>query len=224
MTQDTDRIERDVEAAVADDASGISERVRQITLKVLSQGQLDSAALREVMGAVVKGAQKGIKRPDEASGTALREAVKGLDQALASAAEATQLAVREAASRSSEFSKQSIRKTMDELGSVESMFIDTLGDAARESTGHVRDTLHGLAEHARNSGTAVGARVRDAVSQLSQAFAGAAHEQMQAGAETLRHQAALMAGIAAGMLRGIAERLQPPAGTAKEEDPKDSQD
>jgi len=222
MTQDTDRIERDVEAAVGDDPADISERVRQITVKVLSQGTLDNAALKDVMNAVVKGAQKGIKRPGEASGTALREAVKGLDQALASAAEATQLAVREAAGRSSEFSKQSIRKTMDELGSVESMFIDTLGDAARQSTGHVRDTLHGLAEHARSSGTAVGRRVQDALSQMTQAVADAAHEQMQAGADTLRHQATLMAGIAAGLLKGIADRLQPPA-TTPPETPKDEQ-
>ena len=223
MTQDTDRIERDVEAAVADDAAGISERVRQITLKVLSQGQLDNAALKEVMSAVVKGAQKGIKRPDEASTAALREAVQGLDQALASAAEAAQLAVREAVGRSSEFSKQSIKKAMDELGSVESMFIDTLGDAARESTGHVRDTLHGLAEHARNSGTAVGARVTSALSQLTHAIANATQQQMHAGADTLRQQAALMAGIAAGMLKGIADRLQPPNGKTPPKSP-DTQD
>lgn len=211
MTQDTDRVERDVEAAVADDAAGISERVRQITLEVLSQGQLDSTALKEVMRAVVKGAQKGIKRPDDVSATALREAVKGLDQALASAAEASQLAVREAVGRSGEFSKQSIKKAVDELGSVESMFIDTLADAAKASTGHVRDTLHGLAEHARNSGTAVGKRVNGALSQLTQAIADVTQQQMQAGADTLRQQAALMAGIAAGILKGIADRLQPPA-------------
>ncbi|MCB1911850.1 MAG: DUF6781 family protein [Rhodocyclaceae bacterium] len=222
MTQDTDRIEDDVERAVADDTAGISERVRQITLKVLSQGQLDNTALKEVMGAVVSGARKGIKRPDEASGTALREAVKGLDQALASAAEATQLAVREATSRSSEFSRQSIHKTIHELGSVESMFIDTLGDAARESTGHVRDTLQNLAEHARNSGTAVGGRVQDALSQLTQAVADVTHEQVQAGAQTLRHQASLMAGIAAGMLKGIADRLQAPTPPATP--PKDERD
>ena len=130
--------------------------------------------------------------------------------------------MHEAASRSSEFSRQSIRKTVDELGSVESMFIDTLGDAARQSTGHVRDTLHSLAEHARNSGTAVGGRVQEAFSQLTQAVADATHEQMHAGAETLRHQASLMAGIAAGMLKGIADRLQAPTPPGRA--PKDERD
>ncbi|MCB2070086.1 MAG: hypothetical protein KDF67_10855 [Ottowia sp.] len=210
MTRDTDKIVRDVEAAVADDAAGVSARVRQITLKVLSEGQLDSAALKSVMDAVVRGAKKGVERPDPRNADALREAMHGLDQALSSAAEATGLAVQEAASRSSEFSKQSLKQSLDDLGSLEKLFIETLGDAARHSTGHVRDTLHGLAEHARSSGTAVGGRVQDAVSQLAQATSTMTHEQMQAGATTLRQQGALLAGIAAGFLKGVADRLHAP--------------
>ena len=208
MTQDTDRIAREVEDAVADDVAGVSARVRQITLKVLSEGQLDGAALKSVMDAVVAGAKKGVERPDPSNAEALREAMRGLDDALASAAEATGLAVQEAASRSSEFSKQSLKQSLDDLGSLEKLFIETLGEAARHSTGHVRDTLHGLAEHARNSGTAVGGRVQGAVSQLAQAMTDMTQEQMQAGAHTLRQQGALLAGIAAGFLKGVADRLQ----------------
>ncbi|TVO68483.1 DUF6781 family protein [Denitromonas ohlonensis] len=210
MTQDTDKIARDVEAAVADEVADVSARVRQITLKVLSEGQLDSAALKSVMDAVVRGAKQGVERPDPRNADALREAMTGLDDALASAAEATTLAMQEAASRSSEFSKQSLKQSLDDLGSLEKLFIETLGDAARQSSGHVRDTLHSLAEHARSSGTAVGGRVQGAVSQLAQAMSDMTQEQMQAGAHTLRQQGALLAGIAAGFLKGVADRLQAP--------------
>ncbi|MEZ5628766.1 MAG: DUF6781 family protein [Rhodocyclaceae bacterium] len=210
MTQDTDRIAREVEDAVAADVAGVSDRVRQITLKVLSEGQLDSAALKSVMDAVVRGAKQGVERPDPRNAEALREAMHGLDQALASAAEATGLAVQEAASRSSEFSKQSLKQSLDDLGSLETLFIETLGDAARQSSGHVRETLDGLAEHARRSGTAVGGRVQAAAAQLAQAVAGITQAQLQAGAHTLRQQGALLAGIAAGFLKGVADRLQAP--------------
>lgn len=210
MTNEGKRIEADVEAAVAEDPSRIAERVRQITLGVLSDGKLSSTELKEVMASVVKGARQGVVRPDEGSAEAIREAVKGLDQALAAAAEATQLAVREAAGRTSEFSRQSLKKAIDELGSLETLFIDTLSDAAKDSSGHVRATLEGLAGHARASGTAVGGRVEAALLQLTQAVAEATRGQMQAGADTMRQQAALLAGIAAGMLKGIADRLQPP--------------
>ncbi len=210
MTDEGKRIENDVEAAVAEDPSRIAERVRQITLGVLSDGRLNSAELKDVMASVVKGARQGIVRPDEGSAEAIREAVKGLDQALAAAAEATQLAVREAAGRTSEFSRQSLKKAVDELGSLETLFIDTLSDAAKDSSGHARATLEGLAEHARASGTAVGGRVEAALTQLTQAVAEATRGQVQAGADTMRQQAVLLAGIAAGMLKGIADRLQPP--------------
>ena len=63
--------------------------------------------------------------------------------------------MREAASRSSEFSEAEHQEDHGRAWLGGSMFIDTLA-MRRESTGHVRDTLHGLAEHARNSGTAVG--------------------------------------------------------------------
>ena len=59
-------------------------------------------------------------------------------------------------------------------------------------------------------------------SQLTQAVADVTHEQVQAGAQTLRHQASLMAGIAAGMLKG---HRRPPAGThAAGPPPKDERD
>ncbi|KAA3652459.1 MAG: hypothetical protein DWQ11_11525 [Proteobacteria bacterium] len=210
MTQDTDRIAREVEDAVAADVAGVSARVRQITLKVLSEGQLDSAALKSVMDAVVRGAKTGVERPDPRNTDALREAMHGLDQALSSAAEATGLAVQEAASRSGEFSRQSLKQSLDDLGSLETLFIETLGDAARQSSGHVRETLLSLAEHGRNSGTAVGHQVQQAVSQLARALLDITQEQVQAGAHTLRQQGALLAGIAAGFLKGVADRLQPP--------------
>ena len=60
MTHDTEKIEQDVQAALAADAAAITERVRQITLKALSDGELDGTALKQVMGAVVKGARQGV--------------------------------------------------------------------------------------------------------------------------------------------------------------------
>ena len=53
MSLDTDRIERDVEAAVGADTASIAERVRAITLAALTEGRLDSEALRGVMNAVL---------------------------------------------------------------------------------------------------------------------------------------------------------------------------
>jgi len=210
MTHDTKKIEQDVQAAIAADAAAITERVRKITLQALSAGGLDGAALKQVMEAVVKGARQGISRPDEKSSAALKDAMRGLDEALAAAATATHLAVQEVASRSDEFSRDSLKKSVDELAALESQFIATLREAARQSSGHIQTTLNNIADHARSSGTVVGGQVKTAVEELAHAVADTTRGQVKAGAQTLSKEASLLAGLAAGVFRGIADRLQPP--------------
>lgn len=211
MNQDTTKLEDEVKAVLECGAASISERVRGITLSALSEGRLDGAGIRQVIGAVLKGAQQAVVQPGEAGSTALAEAVRGLDEALAAAAQATQLAIQEAAGRTGEFSRQALKARADELAGLESGFLEVLGEAAREATGHAQDTLRELLQHARDSGTAVGGRVQSAASQLARALAGVAQDQLEAGARTLRNEAALFAGLAAGMLRGIADSLQAPS-------------
>jgi hypothetical protein len=215
MSEDTKRLEAKVQAAVDSDPSAIAERVRALTLEALAHGRLDAGQIKEIMAAVMRGAQQGIERPDGERAAAVGEAVKGLDQALAAAAQATRLAVEEALGRSGEFSRETLKARLDELGGLESSFLDTLAEAAKSATGHVRTTLSELAAHGRASGTAVGGQVREAAGELGRALTELAREQVDGGVRTLRNEAGLFAGLAAGMLRGIADRLQPGAGGAK---------
>jgi len=204
----SETIEQQVQTTLEDKTADVRDAVRQITLKALSDGQLDTVALRRVMDAVVKGAQHGAANRGEHGRQALSDAIKGLDEALAAAAEATQLALQEAAGRSSEFSRHEIERTLNDLRGLESLFIETLNDAARSATGFAEATLRDLAGHARNSGTAVDQRVTAALAQLGDAIAGTAKTQLETGTQTLRREGALLASMAAGMLAGIAERLQ----------------
>jgi len=213
MTHDTDKIEQEVQAAIADDTVAITERVRKITLNALSSGELDSAAIKQVMEAVVKGARQGIIRPDEGGATSLKSAMRGLDEALAAAATATHLAVQEAAGRTNEFSNESLKKSVDELAKLESQFIDTIVEAAKQSSGHVQATLRDIANHATSSGTVIRGQVETALEELAKAIAATTRDQVSAGANTLREETALLAGLAAGVLKGIADRLQPPSDT-----------
>ena len=61
----------------------------------------------------------------------------------------------------------------------------------------------------RHSGTAAGARVRDAAAELAHASSSLALSQVEGGMKTLLNQADLLASLAAGVLRGIADRLNP---------------
>lgn len=209
MNDDTERIEREVHEALSSDTAEIANRVRDVTIAALSKGKLDAASLREVSAAVIKGAQQGVERPDADRIQAIREAVRGLDEALAAAAHASTLAVKEALGRGGDFTQQEMRATMEELGSLESNFLHALADSARSARGLVRTTLHDLAEHGRTSGTAVGSRVKDAAAQLTDALADLTRAQVESGVRTLRNETGLIAALAAGFLRGLADRLHP---------------
>lgn len=207
-----EEIEQRVQGALSTDPAAIAAQVRAITLDALTldaltRGHLDTDALKRVTAAVVKGAREGAAPLGEPGGQALKEAMRGLDEALAGAAEAAQLAIQEAAGRTSEFSRQGLKRAADELATLQTLFIETLQDAARNTRGVVQATFTELAEHARTSGSAVGQRTRIALEQLTQAVTAGAREQTQKGTEVARHEAALLAGLAAGVLQGIAARL-----------------
>ena len=89
------------------------------------------------------------------------------------------------------------------------------GQALKEAMRGLDEALAGaaeaaaqLAEHARTSGSAVGQRVKIALDQLTQAVTSGARDQAKKGTEAVRHEAALLAGLAAGLLQGIAARLE----------------
>lgn len=225
MSLDTRQIERDVEAAVGTDTGFIADRVRAITLTALTEGRLDGQALRAVMNAVLEGAQKGAMPVDAERRAAFAEAMRGLDEAMASAAQATQLAMQEAIGRSAEFSREGLRQSLEPFSSLEHDFIGALTEAARKTSGEARARLTELAEHMRHSGTAAGARVRNALAELAHASSGLAWSQFEGGMQTLRNQADLIASMAAGVLRGLADRLHPgaPAAAATDAERKDAQ-
>ncbi len=199
-------IESRVRSTLANDPANIADQVRSITLWALSEGEMDKEAIGRVSAAVVAGAKEFTAGAAEGA-TALREAIRGLDEALASAAEATHLALQEAASRGNEFSRQAIQKSLDDLDALESMFIETLTEGAKDATGFAQATLTDLAEHARVGGTAVGQKVEPALKQLAHVFTDTLHEQADIGVEALRKQYALLSGIANGIIRGVVDHL-----------------
>lgn len=187
----------------------IREKVRDITLNALTQRKLDADSIKEVVGAVAEGSRIGAASHGERVGEALKEAIKGLDDAITKAAEATKLAIEEAAGRAGDFSQQELKRSISDLGELEKIYLDTLTDIAKNSTDRTAEILGDLASHARNSGTAVGEQVVTALADL-QRFV---QQTGKAGVETARTTGAQIVQIASGILAGIADSLQPPKKT-----------
>lgn len=198
---------KEVEGAIRE-GQRIQESVRDITLKALTQRELDFAAMRKVTREALDAVREAAGRHDANVKEATRQAVHGVDQALAHAAEALKLSLQEAGNRAEKFSREDLAKARANLGDLEKMFVDTLGEAAKAARGAAKATLEDLARHAESSGTAVGRQLRESA-ELSGQMAHAMREQFRAGMEAAATTGAVFSRAAAGVLAGIADALDP---------------
>lgn len=161
-------LEREVRAVLSDDPAAITQEVRSLTLRALTEGKLEHGAVQSVVRAVVAGATGGAQGATDGQ-RALREALQGLDEALAAAAQATRLTLEEAIGNAGAFSRQTLRRRLDDLSTLESLFIETVSQTATSAAGFTRTTLVDVADHARVSGSAVGSAVKEGVTTLGRA-------------------------------------------------------
>lgn len=203
----SERLSADIRKAI-ELGGEIQETVRSVTLKALTKGELDTASLRRVAGDVIKGAMDGAANRGAEASEAIGRAIAGLDEAFAKAAEAATLAAKEASGRMREFTSGDLRRAMDDLKNMEGAFLDSLREAAKTGRDVTSATLRSFAEHAANSGTAVGRQVQSSMDQLGGELGRTTEAQIKGSIESGRAMAALLARAASGFLAGIAEMIE----------------
>jgi CHAD domain-containing protein len=193
--------------AVADGAE-VRERVRAITVAALEQGRLNAERIRQVTEAVMEGASEGAKQHAESAGNAFQEALGGIDEALAKAAHASQLAIEEARARMSEFSEQDLANARRELEGLEQRFLDVLDDVAARSDAVFKEMMENSARHMRSTGTAVGRQVATSAEDLAEEIRKTSEAQFRAAADQALKAGAQIAQMASGLLAGLADSLE----------------
>lgn len=185
--------------------SDVHDKIRTITLKALTTRQLDMENIKNVAEEVSKGINEGMTTQSEHAKELFTHAVSALDDALAVAAEASKLAIEEAASRVSEYSQHDLNGASKDLQEMEGLFLDTLEKVAKSGNQVVADIAGDFVSHARQSGTAVGKQALAALEAL--------RELPHWGKETVISGTVTatitLAQIGSGILLGIAESLQP---------------
>lgn len=220
---DTSALEEEVRKTV-EEGFDVQERVRQITLRIVRTRSFDIKSLQETASAVLRGARAGVQKDlQQSSGQAkvardhLRQAVSGLDVALAQFAEAAKLAIEEAAGRAQQYSREDLARARVDLGSLESMFLETLQKSASVARDAAGEILHGMAAHARTQGSAVGTQMKDTLGVIAHQLGATGRAQAGAGLHLAQNTSNVLRQIAAGMLTGLAEHVRPVHSRDKEE-------
>jgi len=199
---------KEASRTAVDEGKSIREDIRNITLKALSEGHMDIKKMNQVIHAVIEGASIGA----EAKGTdvkeALSDAISGMDEALAKSAEASKLAIEETAGHFKDFSDHDLKQALNDLQTLESLFVDTVHDVGKSAGEMVKGVLVDLIKHAQQSGTSVGKTSSEAVHSLTHKLENTLKESAADSAKASLGVGAHIANAAAGILEGIADSLQ----------------
>jgi hypothetical protein len=195
-------------------ASGrdLQARVSELVFSALSTAtaQLDLAHLRQVTRAALEGVGAGAQTGGPASADAIRKSVAGVEDALLKTAGVSHLAIEEAAGHVEEFSKTDLRRAVDELASLQELFLGVLGDVAKAGSKTAALTLTDIQRHIRDSGGALGTMLADNARDLQELFPPVARDGLQAGMESAGKAAEQLGRVAGGVLAGIARGLEEP--------------
>ena len=195
---------KDAVRAAVKSGTDVHQQIRDITLKALTKRQLDMENIKSVTEAVSNGINEGVDTQGGHAKDVFMQAVTALDDALAMAAEASKLAIEEAASRVSDYSQHDFNDAIKDLQGMEGYFLGTLEKIAKGSNQVVGDIISDFIAHTGQSGTAVGKQTLialDALKDMPQISKNLIVSSTVAAASTL-------AQIGSGILLGIAESLQ----------------
>lgn len=185
----------------------VREKLRELTLRALTQGELAENEIRAVLGAIAEGVGQGAGQRVDAVKDALGDALQGMDDALSHAAEAMQLAISEVASDLKAFREQDLQQGLTDLKGLESVFLEVVGRVADSAGGVVKQEMNAVVEHGRRIGTDTGGRVKAVAEDLGQRIRHAAHDAAEAGKGAAKEAVARVAVKAGQKLGDIAARL-----------------
>ena len=203
MSQSTQQIEDDVREAF-ESGVDIYQRVKEITLKALTERRLDIENIRDVVEAAFKGISAGMSNQVEPAKADFTQAVSAIDDVLEKTAQVSKLAIEEAASRVNEFTQHDLNQASEDIRSLERIFMETLEKVTRNSNEMISEIAQNFIGHVQKNGTAVGKQTQSILTALND-FRRKGQNAVISGAATT---VSIIAEIGGGILTGISESLE----------------
>jgi hypothetical protein len=209
-----EKIISDVQDAASED-EGLRERVRALVMQALVERRADSAAVKSVLRSALTGIDGGLAQRGVQAGGAVREAVKGLDEAVARSVYALRMALDEAWGQGREFADSDVKEAVSSLQDLEDDLLITLKNAADDSKSWLKAEYTDLAAHLARNGTDTGAQVRDVMQRMNSRLVSAAVGSGADAKSAVSTTRTRLSEVTSGILRGLADALDARAGNSK---------
>ncbi len=185
----------------------IQKDIRQLVIQALKEGELDPEAIKQTLHSVLEGASEGSNSQFDKNTEALEQVVTGIDAALGQVAEVSKLAIEEASGNLQDFSDHDLKRALNDLQDLESLFFDTLSEVAHKGKDKTRETLVGLLEHLQNSGSSVGESATKILTDLRHDLSKNGRLEKIQAADIAKAAGISFARISSGIFAGIADSL-----------------
>ncbi|WP_210880088.1 DUF6781 family protein [Roseovarius autotrophicus] len=206
------------------ESENIHDAVRDLVVRALSRESLTQDHIRAVATVVLEGVAAGALEGSAETAQGLREAAEGLDEAIARAAQASHLAIEEAAGRTDDFTEQDLQKAIGDLHALETLFQDLVISFAKSSSRATRGIVEDLARHFERVGTDTARAVRRATHSGLGAASAAHLPDLEDVGRATRGGLSTIAAIGSGILSGLAEGLAPGQGKPPPTSPTEPED
>lgn len=191
------------------DEQAIRERVRDLTAQMLAGGRLDTEGVKEVVRAMGIGTATLQPPIDSAQAReAFAEAIRGLDQALQTSAQAAHEALQVLASRGKDYADNDLKNAFAALQKLQEDYVATANHIADATTGSIRRELVDLALHAQRVGADASVRMAQVMSEFASRMSGSYRGRATSGIDAAREYGANMTLLTSGLLAGFADALR----------------
>lgn len=207
--QDSESIKESAREAVRQ-GTDIRAQVHDLTLLAIEKHSFDRQGVRTVLKAVTEGVAHGAEQRSGNLRDALSEALRGLDQALRTSAEAGQTALKQLTTTGKDFSDTELKQALAHLRKLEEEFFATVGQVADAAGERVKPELRALLATTRRTGTETGKHVASVMNDFAHRASVASLDATIAGIEVAGEVGSRFAALASGILSGLADALRKP--------------
>jgi gas vesicle protein len=138
----------------------------------------------------------------------LKQAMAGLDEAVAGAAQAASYTLREAATQGKAFKDNELKASLEQLRDLETQMVEALKQTASQSGGKLKEELGYLVDHLKISGTRTGEEAREALRQLASGVKASAKAGQAGLSESASTATERLSQVACGILDALSDSLK----------------
>jgi hypothetical protein len=216
QTQADEQLKHEIEQIIKD-GKDIRERVRKAVEASVNKTKAAPERLTNFAHSTVEAAVRTVDEstPKEPE-SVLRQVVDGLGDALQRTAQATRLAVQEAAGEGKAYASEDLKQVASDFKTLSEMFVDTVGSAAKGAARGAKSEAGTVRDHAARTFQAIKPSLQSAAETALKHPLGLAGESATAAVNVTRHTAGALFSSVGNLLKTAGDKLSPAKGEPKE--------